>query len=309
MPTRLAHEVFDGFTHKPITYTPPDPAYIACNPSVHRDHDGVWRCIMRCINYRLGGHVPEEPNTANVMCEIDPDQDWAIVRAKPMADRTGTPKSGYPISGFEDCRLFQWQGRLWASATTCHLTGGPVIHGNREMVLLELDQAEYNFIACHPLRGPWSAFYQKNWIPLPGAAGVRFVYSVDNALVIGVNHAGEVGAFCHDKGLFKHKNDVAWRAVGDHRGSSQGVRLADGHWLFLVHTEGYQSRFVLADDETCRPSHKTECFHFRELGVEFAAGMALDSRQLVVSYSVRDATTELGFFPLESVMAKMERIT
>lgn len=303
MPTRFASDVFDGFIAKPIIYTPPDPAYIACNPSVH--FDGVtWRCIVRCINYRLGGHIPEEPNTKNVMLELDPDEDWGVVLGgHPMADLTGQPKSGYPISGFEDCRLFQWQGKLWASATTCHLTPD----GSREMVLLEIG-ADYAFVSCKPLRGPWSRYFQKNWIPCPMNGGLRFLYSIDRSLVIGVNGSGEVGSYAMDNGNVRHASDVIWRAVGNHRGSSHAERVRNS-WLVLAHTEGYQSTFMLLDGDNYRPTHKTEAFNFRVNDVEFSAGMAVDKNRIVVGYSVRDATVELGIFPLESVMSKMERIT
>jgi hypothetical protein len=293
--------VFDGFTAKKLEYVPPDPAYIACNPSVH--FDGVtWRCIVRCINYRLGGHIPEEPNTQNVMLVLD--NDMGVIRAHPIADRTGQARSGYPISGFEDCRLFQWKGNLWASATTCHLT----IEGKREIVLLELD-SEYAFVACYPLRGPWSHYFQKNWIPCPMGDTLRMLYSVDRSLVIGVNAACEVGSYVMDNGNVRHASDVIWRAVGNHRGSSHAIRT-QGSWLVLVHGEGYQSRFMRLDGDTYRPTHQTEMFNFRVVNeVEFAAGMALGKQELVVSYSVRDATVELGTFPLESVMSKMERIS
>lgn len=307
-PTRLAQDVFDGFHSQPIEYTPPDKAYIACNPSIH--YDGrTWRCIVRCINYRLGGHIPEEPNTQNVMLQLgfmnggrSTSQLACSIMATTIEDATGHPKSGYPISGFEDCRLFQWKGRMWAIATSCHLT----MHGNREICLLELD-ALHAFISCTPIRGPWSEFYQKNWIPCVTARDeLRLIYSIDRSIVIDMP-----GPRCLERGSEKFVGDIDWRAVGNHRGSSCALQLPSGQLIVLAHTEGYQSRFMLLDGEYMRPTHQTDLFHFRERTVEFAAGMALDPHggpRLVVSYSVKDATVELGMFPLESVMQKMERI-
>ena len=313
MPTRLASDVFDGFHSQPIEYTPPDKAYIACNPSIH--YDGrTWRCIVRCINYRLGGHIPEEPNTQNVMLQLgfmnggrSTSQLPCSLLATVIADDTGQPKSGYPISGFEDCRLFQWKGRMWAIATSCHLTK----QGNREICLLELD-ALHGFISCTPIRGPWSAFYQKNWIPYVTADDqLRFIYSLDRSIVIDWSLAGAPNTFAYECGDFRPNEKIDWRAVGNHRGSSCALQLPSGQLIVLAHTEGYQSRFMLLGGDDLRPTHQTELFHFRERTVEFAAGMALDLHggpRLVVSYSVRDATVELGMFPLESVMQKMERI-
>ncbi len=74
----LAASLFAGFSTKQLSYTPADPTFIACNPSVHLGSDGAWRCILRCINYRLGVHVPAAPRTENVLVELDP-HDWSIV--------------------------------------------------------------------------------------------------------------------------------------------------------------------------------------------------------------------------------------
>ena len=297
--------MFDGFTTKHLHYTPPDPAYVACNPSVHFDGH-TWRCIVRCINYRLGVSVPTKPDTINVMLTLDPDKDFEIISAQPMADITGVPKSGYAITGFEDCRLFTWQGRLWASATTCHLTP----KGNRELVLLAID-SNYAFVECKPLRGPWSNYFQKNWMPCVDGDNLRFVYSIDRSIVFGVNHAGEVGNYAMEMGAVKHASGLIWRAVGNHRGSSQCLKTPNGQRLVLVHGEGYQSKFMMLEGESYRPTHQTKFFNFRHPGVEFSAGMtAFDNfKTVAVSFSVKDATTELGFFPIESVMQKMERIT
>lgn len=328
MTTRTAADVFEGFSTRPIHYTPPDSDFVACNPSVHFDGT-TWRVVLRCINYRLGREVPEQVYSKNVMVVLDPSSDWSTVSSHPMTDLSGRTPSDFPIHGFEDCRLFQWQGKLWMSGTCCDLAPGPFVvtprliitaadwldftrgYGNRTICLLELD-SEYAIVACTPLRGPWSDHYQKNWIPCPQNGRLTFVYSVDRALVIGVGDDGLPGAICMEDGNRKHVADVhRWVAIGNHRGSSQGIRLRTGQWLYLVHEEGYRSQFVLAAGESYRPQRVSEPFYFGEVGqVEFSAGMALDeaNRQLVVSYSRRDASVDLGFFPFESVMASMRKI-
>lgn len=305
VPTRLAAEIFHGFRSQPLPFEP-EPPFLPCNPSIHFD-GRMYRCIVRCINYRLGHYCPEEPETKNVMLELDPANDWAITRTVPMADKTGVPKSGYPISGFEDCRLFTWGGNLWASATTCHLTP----EGNRELVLLEIDHDDYSFKRLIPMRGPWSTHYQKNWIPVPGILR-QFIYEVDRALWFSFPEDNAQPRFCYENGQFKHVNDVDWtyeHGKGLHRGSSQALRMSVGSFLVLVHTEEYQSKFMRLDAETLRPTHMTERFHFRELNVEFATGIAMRGRTLIASYSVRDSTAELGFFHLDSILQAMEVIT
>lgn len=289
----LATSLFPGFKSTALTYTPDDLAFIACNPSVHFGADGKWRCILRCINYRLGVFVPAAPRTENVMIEIDP-RDWSIVTATPMLDLCERARSGFCISGYEDCRLFQWKEGLWATATCCDLTRS----GNREMCLLEI-APDYSFRSCRPLRGAWSVHFQKNWIPFVDGDELAFVYSLEHNIVIRESQT-------NPRDTSVSRPDPKWAETGRYRGSSAAVRLSGGGWLAVVHERDYRSRFVCLDP-SARIEAMTDSFYFRKHDVEFSAGMALDpvTEQLVVSYSVRDATCELGLFDLPTVLSRM----
>lgn len=299
----VAKDLFPGFTSTPLAYTPPDKDFVATNPSIFFDGN-QWRCMLRCINYRLGQPIPRVIYTRTVMTELDPNQGWGILAAIPMADRAERVRTNYHVHGYEDARLFTWKGKLWASATCCDLTA----QGNREIVLLELDST-YAIVSATPLRGAWSRHYQKNWIPVVRDDRLSFVYAIDRGIVLDVStNPIAVADMVAEDGLVKRQGTVRWPSNDHLRGSSQAMRIGD-KWMILVHDRFYRSRFVLAND-LLRITHWTPEFHFRQPGIEFSAGAALDlqrkNQRVVVSYSVNDATCELGFFPLESVMATFE---
>jgi hypothetical protein len=276
------------------------------NPSIHLDEHGIWRCMVRCVNYRLGKPLPRMTITRTVMLELDPDT-WSIRRAMSMADAAARTPPAFTIRGYEDARLFVWQGKLRASATCCDLTP----RGARELVLLDIGPAEddYAIQRVTPLRGSWSGHYQKNWIPVvtKDRNELSFVYAIDHGMKLDIVDAPVpcVADICHKHGEPRRQRIVRWGDLGGLRGSSQAMRWGDG-WLIVVHDRLYRSQIVLTD-EVFRITHWTPAFYFREIGIEFCAGATLDLEhgQLVASYSVKDATVELATMPIESVLSKL----
>lgn len=300
----FARDLFPGYETRVLEYDHPDPAFLSMNPSIHRDSTGQWWCMFRCINYRLGKAVPKIVHTRCVLAELDIDNDFAIKRAHELADVAERERTDFPIHGYEDARLFRWRDRLWASATACDFTP----NGNREICLLELEPDDHQIVRAVPLRGAWTPFYQKNWVPRIDRDNLSFVYSVDRSLVIGMNAHCQPGIVCLERGLVKEQHSIHWGRTTDLRGSSQAMRIGES-WLILVHDRYYRSRFVLCND-LMHISHATPEFHFREAGIEFCAGAVLDlvrkDQRIVASFSVKDATCEVGIFPLESVMSQMK---
>lgn len=317
--TRLAREVFSAtyrsrepggyFTKQiidPDEFTQSTGLY-ACNPSIHFDGT-TWRCNVRAINYKLGEKPPEIAETKNYMLTLDDYLD--VEKSQLVVDLSTRPRNNYPVRGYEDCRLFSWRGTRWMSATICDaLEFDPANNtgaSNIEMCLLMLDEND-NITETYPMRGPWSKHPQKNWIPVVREGDLKFIYSVKNMHLIGMYpddlrgqqivreySSGPIRDWTHDP--------------EELRGSSQAVRVTTGpqkgSWLYLVHDRTYASRFVLADD-VLRVKGITEAFYFVKPGIEFCAGLAVDGERLVASYSVRDATVELGIFNLTDVIQRM----
>jgi FkbM family methyltransferase len=287
---KSASELFGG-TDQEITWKPELP-YRAMNPSVWFDGK-QWRCIVRTVNYQIvnGQYLTPDDNviyTRNYMLELDPD--LAIERVVEMVDRDTSPRSSYPVHGFEDCRLFDRDGKLYATSTACDLNDAS---GNREIVLLQLGE-DYGIDKATPLRGPWSSRHQKNWMPVQGVES-RFIYATLPERVL---------EFKEDR-----VQGVTDPSYGRLRGGSQAVRVPQG-WLFLVHdvlwTSGrvYLHRWVLMND-AFKVTAMSDLFYFKRLGIEFCAGLGFDGTRLVASFAVNDEHAYLGVFDLAAVMARL----
>lgn len=299
---RSAAEVFAGFSSRRLELEL-DAPYVPMNPSVHFD-GAQWRCLVRAVNYRIGdgryyGYGGDEIRTRNYLLELTSGLD--VERVVEARDCDPTPRSDFPVHGFEDCRLVYLRGKPLATATVCDMNP----YGDREIAILEIDPDDYRVRRATPVRGPWGAHHQKNWMPLVDGDRLRVVYSLLPEVTldltpVATGDAGDVVVESHGTTSFE---------PGRLRGGSQGVRIPDG-WLFVVHAvtvdeagEGrtYLHRFVKMSTEM-RVVAASEPFYFLRRGIEFCAGLAVDGDRLVVSFGVEDREAYLGELCLRRVL-------
>lgn len=278
------------------------------NPSV-LVHGDRRLAIIRGVNYRQtaeGSTVfdgsDETCRTQNFWVEFD--KDWSPVLFRSMADPM--PARPGAVQGYEDCRLFHSAGHYWAS---CNFAERPKLIGDGvmgllcEMALLQLsDDGDIEDVKA--IRGPWSVYHQKNWKPAPTEAEpLRWVYSSEPLVLV-------TPAMARDPHRPKWFSAAAWR------GGSQALQVG-GHWLWVDHRpivgfDGarnlYLHRFVLADSALERVIAVSDPFVFRNYGIEFCAGAALDGDRLVLSYSVRDAFSFLAICRLENVLGSLRGV-
>jgi len=307
-----AGELFGATAHA-IDFAP-EPGWNASNPSIYFDGDRT-RCIVRTVNYKLvnGSYVTppgdmvrdEGPwkgwqiiRTRNFL--LDLDADFKTTRSVEIVDKTGDERTGYPIHGFEDARLFAWKGSWWATATVCDFTED----GRREIALLQLDD-DGAVVRAQALRGPWSPHAQKNWMPLVDGDQAKFIYAtsldgdVGSTVIFDLVEAEDREARpCY---VIPPPPTGADYGHGRLRGGSQAARV-EGGWIFVVHDVAfpgsgrmYLHRFVFIDDQ-CQLVSMTDPFYFEKLGIEFCAGLALVDGKLVASYAVNDGSARLGIF-------------
>ena len=295
-----------------IPYEPAAP-FVAANPSVHCDR-GRWRCVVRTLNYRIvngTSYIPPDNViiTHNTMVDLagDPVGGFSIAKITEMVDRDETPRTAYPCHGFEDCRLFRAGGKLYCTATVCDFSTDP--WGLREIVLCELAESDYAILRATPLRGPWSTHNQKNWMPLATHGEIlTIVYSV-----IPTREAATIKITLPLE-MHQIEGPREPSPADPHlRGGSQLVPAEGGH-LCLIHdvifgpnyTRTYLHRFVWLD-ENFVTQKMSELFFFEHLGIEYAAGLALDptGKHLVASYSVNDSSANLAIFELSAVMKSL----
>ena len=291
-----------GATARTIDFTP-EHGWQASNPSIYKSTDQL-RCVVRTVNYRIvnGSYVTppddvvreEGPwhgwqviRTRNFL--LDLDEDLRTIRSVELVDKTGDARTNYPVHGFEDMRLFEWQEKWWATATVCDFTED----GRREIALLEIAD-DGSVVRADALRGPWSSEAQKNWMPIATSDTAKFVYATQPTLIFELTADG---IKCPDGATFGH---------GRLRGGSQGVRVDEG-WVFIVHDVAfpgggrmYLHRFVLLDEQLKLVS-MSNLFYFERLGIEFCAGLARVDDKLIASYAVNDGSAQLGIFEWEAV--------
>jgi hypothetical protein len=317
-----AIELF-GATVRAIDFAP-EPGWNSSNPSIYFDGKRL-RCIVRTVNYKLvnGSYVTppgdiareEGPRkgfpiirTRNFL--LDLDDDLMTTHVAEIVDKTGDVRTGYPIHGFEDARLFSWKGAWWATATVCDFTDD----GLREIALLQIDD-DGAVARAEALRGPWSAHAQKNWMPLVDGDAAKFIYATSLDGDVGSTTIFDLAPADDAEARPRYSIQPPAGAEYGHgrlRGGSQAIRV-DGGWLFAVHDVAfpgsgrmYLHRFVFIDDKLQLES-MTDPFYFEKLGIEFCAGLALVDGKLVASYAVNDGSARLGIFDWRLVRRKLRK--
>lgn len=305
-----ASELF-GATARAVEFTPAR-GWNASNPSIYADGDRV-RCVVRTVNYRIVNGTYTTPpedivrnagpykgwqviRTRNFL--LDLDEDFKTTQVVELVDATGDVRTDYPVHGFEDARLFAWNGKWWATSTVCDFTET----GAREIALLAIED-DGSIRRAEALRGPWSTQAQKNWMPFVDGDSLRLVYATCPTRIFTLPKAGDVMCWSPANGAFDS---------GRLRGGSQGVRV-EGGWIFVVHDVAfpakgriYLHRFVLLNDQLQLVA-MTDPFYFEVLGIEFCAGLARVGDKLVASYAVNDGSARLGVFEWQEVRRKMRK--
>jgi glycosyltransferase involved in cell wall biosynthesis len=261
-----------------------EAGWVPMNPSVI-NQDGVPTYLLRTVNYTI---TPEGQYRIR-------GSDGSIAGHHPICTRNfigsflgGWTEIALPLNwpepkfslvrGFEDARLFAWQGKLYTLSTVRELTH----EGWCEQVLAPLDLENGRFQSEWQRILPTHRAHEKNWMPWVDGDELIFVY--------------RLGALVNLQGESIHRDTLPWN-VGHISGGSQVVKV-DRHWLAIVHearqipgrpNRYYQHRFVIWDHHK-RVERISEPFFFFDRQIEFAAGLAYfpEKMQLMVSFGVRD---------------------
>jgi hypothetical protein len=267
---------------------------VSLNPSIARDPQGGYLCIVRNTNYRYidgdyrrldGGDVIR---TENVLVKLNDDfaPEWSSVIDDQLA-RTEPPL--FPVVGFEDARLVLRAGQWWMSATSREHRRD----GRCQIVLSKLVIASDNAVAItesHELPFLTAYGHEKNWMPILGR---------DHAWVWGT----EPTVVCRFDDV-TNSLVPSRTAKGNHglRGGSQVVWWANG-WLAVIHDvvhsnaqRTYRHRFARWDADW-NLVQVTDPFRLGNdpYGLEFCAGLVAsrDSERLILSVGIGDERAEV----------------
>lgn len=295
---RSAKDIMPSTTYKEVEFNLP-PSYKAMNPSITSHNDELFM-IQRTVNYliRPDGSYDMQGDiairTRNFLVKLD--HNLSTIGQEEILPPIDLPDPAYiDVIGFEDCRLFFWNNEPWCTCTVRELNP----EGNCEIVLSKIirDGNDLRFSDFEVIRPKFCPMtHEKNWMPMVVGSNLHFVYSCDPTRII--NREGELLI-----------NRVSHIAADSFRGGSQLVDFEDG-WLAIIHESHnmpnaprrYMHRFVLFDMYG-RLSKFTEAFYIKDLGIEFAAGMALNpsTNEIIISFGIKDRESWLASFNINEI--------
>jgi hypothetical protein len=285
---------------------PTNNQWSAFNPSIgHSDRHG-YVCLVRSSNYYYAEHGGLGVTTGHTVR----NQLWLgnlDLETKLQDPRRVTFLSDLKLSrGVEDARLFQRDGEWFFHAV---LLETHQLQPRIALFSLDYDAAEATLLEVYNWPGLRSA--EKNWAVPLHAASKHFDFVYDPTSVVTDRRVVQV-------------SEPHPRTVGL-RGGTGLLELSDGGYLAVGHrtehrpyygydatsftyrtgvTRLYTHCFVRYDDYG-RVTGLSEDFVFDEHKIEFAAGLATDGADLLVSYGVDDLSSRLARVSLEAALSSV----
>lgn len=300
-----------SFTWKSIALEPPKD-YVALNPSiawVPWIYEGVatLQAVVRTVNYRIdadGRYIIRASDgtanstnpihTRNFLVEFDDDLNVKPERTREIRIPIDMPKPAFDlVIGFEDCRLYEADGRSWVSATMRELTPEGACEQVRAQIVDYIPLQGEPFTILENMTRMKRRGHEKNWMPIAASPFQRFMYRADEV----VDGAGET--------LLKHDAPID---VGNLAGGSQMIPVKDGY-LAVVHeaaqipgktTRWYSHRFV-AFDADFKIKKVSPPFYLHEKGIEYVSGLVLKDDKLILSYGFKDCEARLATVDVKEV--------
>lgn len=281
---------------------PVEEGWSCFNPSIAAGPDGELRAIIRTANYvmspegRYGGAYDTEGviRTRNYLALspllgdggryglVSPIEDDHLLLAAPR----------FPVIGFEDCRLFYHDG--WKFSATVRERNS---RGICQQVMCDLDgnRAE-NLVELSPAHDT----HEKNWMPVQRVSGASNVMYFQHCYPTVTSEGVWLPAPYISRSF---------------RGGSQAIKI-DMMRLSVIHESVdfpgqsphrvYWHRFVCFEHNRIHAISQPFCFQRR--GVEFAAGMALQGDDLLISYGVGDSSAWLHRMPLQQAFEMLHSV-
>ena len=311
-------EYCPSFTWQKVDWSPPFDGWTCMNPSIVR-HNHKYLLNMRTVNYRMDEQgrylikdvyddgrtgcnaTAENPiHTRNWLLELQPDVTSGVPRFMVTDGREIMPPTPsmlceFPlVVGFEDMRLFSWNGELWSSFTVRQFAAD----GQCEQVRAQIEDWEVgdpriNFYT-RMLREPRVA--EKNWAPWPrgGDSRLAFMY--------------QAGHVVDENGQTVSVTDTGMHSI-DLRGGSQLIPWG-ARYLAIVHearlAPGSSKRFYwhrfVEYGHTGNVTRVSKPFVLNDRVIEFVAGMCeYGTERLAISYGYKDEEARIAFVERDDV--------
>jgi hypothetical protein len=269
------------------------------NPSICQ-HKGALVTTVRTVNYTIddaGRYLIKdtngEANSTNPINTVNYIVDLTLDLTVANSRRIIPPPLPKPefdlVIGFEDMRLFSWNGDLWTSSTMRELNA----QGCAQQVLTQLLDGDV-LGKPHVMSQP--PVHEKNWMPRVSDVGLEFFYRLNRVV--------------DPSGVTTWEYEYPELSLDALSGGSQVIPFFS-NWLAVIHEARalpvsgkryYQHRFVMFDTSS-RLVAVSMPFCFHDKVIEFAAGLAWhpDGRRLIISYGREDNSAWLATINAEEV--------
>jgi len=188
------------------------------------------------------------------------------------------------VNGIEDLRIFQHNDSIWCS--------GSVIENGKIGVFiskLEINENDYNLTHKNMIKPDFynNECVEKNWCLFSFKGTLKVVYMWFPLTICDFNN--ETSSLS----IYQHKYNVPdfFREV---RGSTPGVQYKNEIWFILHKTKilrngtgNYLHFFAVFDLEMNFKRH-SELFKFENYQVEFCAGLIIEDRHFIITFSCLD---------------------
>ena len=226
--------------------------------------------------------------TTNYICRLNPD---LTVKQYLKVDTTKLDvKPLWEFIGLEDCRLADWNGKLFL----CGVRRDTTTNGQGRMELSEIELTDTSAAEIArtrmPAPGKDDSYCEKNWMP---------VIDQPYTWVKWTNPTEVVKFDPETKTTSTSKlGNWDWTFKKDQRGGSQVIPFDNGYLTLTHETDLYNSERGLKDgtyrhrfiywDKDFNMRHRSETFTFMGAKIEFSCGMAEYNGDLLITFGFQD---------------------
>lgn len=239
--------------------------------------------------------------TTNFIVELDDNLD-VIHYSKIDTSRFDTYKPQWDFVGLEDCRLIEWENKVYVCGVRRDLDNKGT--GRMELSELEFDDFIVREVSRYRIPGPPpdNEYCMKNCTPIEGNPFHLLKWTNPTAIMKFYPEGKDTEVF-EKNSYIPMKNDM--------RGGSQVIKYKDGYLTLIHETDLYKSeqgnknatyrhRFVYWDKDF-KNQKFSKIFSFLNMKIEFCCGLAQYHDDFLITFGAQDNAAYILRAPISFV--------
>jgi hypothetical protein len=274
----------------------------SCNPSIVLD--GNIKIFIRLVNYEMNHGIGLGLTTGSITMSkyaiLNLNENLVVeTKIQYLSDDISVYLKGMISVGLEDLRLIKYKTKVLGTAS---LNINHII----EIVLVELDLIENRVTKIMKLVNlDFGEVWQKNWMP--------FIYQGELYWIITVAPLTIIKLIKTTKSAFEVViiHNLIHELNNSYHGSSNGVEISPGEFLFLIHCKDlsspnriiYKHAWLMVYLNDIIRFSVSENFHFiHHNGVEMATSLVLKGDDLLIGLSIEDEDILIGMISIDKII-------